>query len=324
MFAPPVVPPKRQPSTESKPTSSPQPSPVSEDAPPVASPSQDSPSTTTADSSAPAAPAAMLAVPKRAAPPRRKQPTPKSSVGPPSTEPIPSAPNPDELPVPKTAAELADVTRAEEAGRGAQGVEGAQEAGIALAAVGEGQQAVDQPLVGEKEASTGTDVPRSEEGQVELSKVDLEVEHHEATLVAEPEEAVCSTPAEDKMEEEEEVAQDARGRRPSIPLPERDSSHHEETAVFRQPISTPSQLGPPRGPILSASAPSTAGESTPAVADKAQDDDEEAKMFTDDKRKEELLAETPFPETGGIVPLPAVELAGPAQEHDDEKGAVHS
>lgn len=323
MFAPPVVPPKRQPSTESKPTSSPQPSPASEDAPPVASPSQDSPSTTTADLSAPAAPAPMLAVPKRAAPPRRKQPTPKSSVGPPSTEPIPSAPNPDEVPVPKTAAELEDVARAEEAGRGAQGVEGAQEAGIALAAVGEGQQAVDQPLVGEKDSSAGTDVPRLEEGQVELSKVDPEVEHHEATLVAEPEEVFCSTPAEEKKEEEE-VAQDARGRRPSIPLPERDSSHHEETAVFRQPISTPSQLGPPRGPILSASAPSTAGESTPANADKAQDDDDEAKLFTDDKRKQELLAETPFPKTGDIVPLPAVELAGPAQEDDDEKGAVHS
>lgn len=322
MFAPPVIPPKRQPSTESKPTSSPQPSPASEDAPPVASPSQDSPSTTTADSSAPPAPAPMLAVPKRAAPPRRKQPTPKSSVGPPSTEPIPSAPNPDEMPVPKTAAELEDVARAEEAGRGAQGVEGAEEAGIALAAVGEGQQAVDQPLVGVKDSSAGTDVPRSEEGQVELSKVDPEVEHHEATLVAEPEEADSSTSAEEK--EEEEVAQDARGRRPSIPLPERDSSHHEETAVFRQPISTPSQLGPPPGPILSASAPSTGCESTPAVADKAQDDDDEAKLFTDDKRKDELLAETPFPKTGGIVPLPAVESVGPAQEDNDEKGAVHS
>lgn len=339
MFAPPVLAPKpaahRQPSSEPKPAAQ-EPAAVKEeptgaDSATTDKTEDDKPAEAPAgaeESVVPSAPG-LLVMPKRAAPPRRKQPTPKPSAtdaapkspvaNAPDEHPVPYAPNPDETPIPKTAEQIAEEKRLEELGQGENGAEGAQQAGIALAPVGQtAQQAVDQPLVAspvEESSATvaaGSDVPTSEPAQAELQHVSPTVPHQERSLVAEPdEEAVSDVDAPTSAEA------DARAHAPqhrtSIPLPERESSHHEDTAEFRTAIDTPSALGPRQAFMTPATERQT------PTFDHADEDEQ--------RKKEELAADTPFPKTGGIVPLPPVKAAGPAAPEeagadDREKGTI--
>lgn len=230
---------------------------------PVAAAGDESNSSVAAPTSAP-----LKALPKRAAPPRRKAnskpATESASVPAPAAaaasedeekeELFPPAPNPSEIPIPKTKEQLEAEHIAEKAGAGKHGAEGAEAAGIALSDPAEGEQVEDQPLVGSEEAedasaapaapvpaSAGSDVPTSEPAQEELSKIDPQVAHVERTLVAEPESTTSAVEGA-PVSPIAAPATAAHARRMSIPIPERDSSYHEEDAQQRL-ISSSKDLG---------------------------------------------------------------------------------
>jgi hypothetical protein len=281
----------------------------------------------------PAAPG-LLVMPKRAAPPRRKQPAakastsnaaPKSPAAAEEDHPVPYAPNPTERPIPLTAEQLAEEKRLEQLGQSANGAEGAQQAGIALAPVGQpAQQAVDQPLVqspveapsATATAAGGSDVPTSEPAQAELSHVSPAVAHKERSLIAESNDEEAVSDVDAPVSVEDDARAHAPQHRTSIPLPERESSHHEDTAEFRTAIDTPSALGPRQAFMT----PATERQTPTLGADDNNDDEAEQQ-----RKKEELAADTPFPKTGGIVPLPPVAAAGPVgpdEAADEEQGTA--
>ncbi|CDZ97442.1 Src homology-3 domain [Phaffia rhodozyma] len=194
------------------------------------------------NSSATPATAPLPAMPRRAAPPRRKpNATPKAS------DPIPSAPNPQEIPYPKTDEEKAEIAEKEALAKGEHGVEGAERAGIALEAPEEGEQMDDQPLVS-SEAETKKDLPGSTATQPRSTNLEV----HPS--------AVNSASSIDHTQENPVVVESdghsvhshtntthvdvaSPKRKLSIPLPERESFVKLDEAEFRQTIKTPSSIG---------------------------------------------------------------------------------
>ena len=248
MKAPPVPPPvRREPSSERPATSpevekdEPKPTPLPGLASTVETPSSPE------NSSAGLAP--LPAMPKRAAPPRRKPQKSTSSGAAPAVvaaSPVadaseetghghPVPPNPAEVPQEKAEEALEKEKVEEKVGAGEQGAEGAANAGIALAPVEEPKQ----------EVSVGADVPTTEAAQAELTKVEPDVEHKEkelAVIVDEPDSVpLVASPKEELPPASSAGAMNipdpAAGhhhRRISIPIPERDASYHETDLEFRE------------------------------------------------------------------------------------------
>jgi len=248
MKAPPPPPPiKRAPSSE-QPTS---PDAVERDEPkPTPLPVLSSATETPSSPEHPAGITAPLpAMPRRAAPPRRKPQKSNSTSSAPVVEeggdgghPIP--PNPEEIPEEKTEQEVEQEKKAEEVGKGEEGAKGAENAGIALAPVESND---------DEQAKEGSEVPKDEEAQVELIKVDPEVEHKEKTLaipVVDPKKELVASPAEEISEPLSipDVAQAGHHiRRTSIPIPPRDASYHETDLELRE--LTKKDIGPPIHPV---------------------------------------------------------------------------
>lgn len=171
----PVVPPKRQPSTDQVPSSESEsatephqavatPFAAAQPTPPA--PSTDNkeddhasvpmtPANTAVESSINPTSAPLPAMPRRAAPPRRKPQTKLS-------DPIPHVFNPDETPKPKTEQEQEAEREQEKLGRGESGAEGAANAGIATEPVEEGEQAQDQSIVEQEPVAEPTIQERSQ------------------------------------------------------------------------------------------------------------------------------------------------------------------
>lgn len=328
MKAPPPPPPvKRQPSTE-PPATSPD---VERDEPkPTALPGLAATSTETPSSpeNSAAGLAPLPAMPRRAAPPRRK-PQKSTSSGAGSAAPAtvvaegaaeeqeghghPAPVNPAEVPEEKTETEVKAEEVKEEVGKSEQGAQGAAIAGIALAPVGETKP---EEAEADDRSAVGADVPVDEDSQAELTKVDPAVEHKEKTLavVDEPKQApLVASPAQEIPPPSGSTGIDipdpAAGhhhRRESIPLPARDASYHEQDVEFREfkkgdigiPIHSPEHIDDePRSRDATKS-----GEVEEAF------DDEPAQGTPEPQEKKRAL--------------PAVPVA--EGEEQEAKGAVHS